>query len=114
MKKIFNIRPMASISLSFLGACATMWEKPGATVAEFEQDKGYCISEGYSRIPANMVQASYGNTTQNTNCYRYGYHVNCQTTQNNPTPITYDANGAARNAAIEGCLYGRGWSKSQR
>jgi hypothetical protein len=101
----------------FLTGCSHLvWEKPGASTADFEAAKGHCIGQAYSQVPTAPASATIGGgyvAPSYTSCYGSGYGANCTTTGGQyvpPTVINYDANASARTEVFKGCMYADGWS----
>lgn len=103
-------------ALMVAGCSHLVWEKPGASTADFQADKGNCIGRAYSEVPPAMARATIGSgyvTPSYTNCYGYGYSASCTTTGGQyvpPAVVDYDANAGARKQVFQGCMYADGWS----
>ena len=93
-----------------LSACAT-WYKPGASEAEFYQDKGACQAQAMSVYPQAMVTTGGYQAPTQTNCTRIGNTTNCTTTPGQQIQgFTQDQNAIARGFAFNDCMRGRGWT----
>jgi hypothetical protein len=77
-----------------LGACATpYWEKPGASVAEFNQDRADCLIRANQAAPPSYS----GGAT-----FNYG-------SLGSVSPRT-DMNSNLREEVMLGCMNNRGWA----
>ncbi len=96
-----------------LCGCATKWYKPGATEADFYNDKISCINIANNMWPVNMMPMSAGYTTPvRTNCYRTGNYVNCQQSGGQyVAPAVIDTNIVARDVEVRQCLRARGYTQ---
>ena len=114
-------RPLAlivslAIMLPLVASCATKWEKPGATEAEFEGTKSACQAQSYSQFPPLpqqvMIRSGY-TTPMQTQCFGGGYYLSCDTTGGQYFPASYmtvDNNQGARNSAVRSCFFEHGWT----
>lgn len=102
-----------------LTGCATNWDKPGASSAEFARDNYECQREAAQTYPVTMMQNTYGTGYQapaRTNCQTYAGQTNCATTPGAYTPpaqSSQDVNAIARAMAVPSCLRGRGYTPSR-
>lgn len=108
---------MLGLALPLVLAGCTTWVKPGATLEERDIVIAKCRAYAYQRVTPNIatVMTSPGGyrpgeqrcTTRdgNTVCrWIEGYYVP-------PSYSTQDMNDAARDAAIDDCMYTNGWHK---
>jgi hypothetical protein len=110
---------LALAIMPLIAACATKWEKPGATEAEFEATKSACQSRSYSQFPPMpeqvLIMAGY-TTPMQTQCSGAGYYSNCYTTGGQyipPSYMTVDNNQAPRNSANRSCFFEHGWTPAK-
>ena len=94
-----------------LSGCTTTWHKPGATEAEFYNDRTECINIANNMWPVNITPMGAGYTTPvRTNCYRTGNYVNCQQTGGQyVAPAVIDTNIVARDVEVKQCLRAKGY-----
>lgn len=96
-----------------LGCVHTVWVKPGATQAEFEQVKAACLVEGMQTVPprehVEMVSGAYSSGSskcKGNRCSQSSYY-------SPPQYATVDDNAPLRNQVIRACLYRNGWTETQ-
>jgi hypothetical protein len=108
--------------VAMAAACAALsgcgsWHKPGASDADFYNDKVQCQTMAQSAFPVNMVtNGVVTRTPTRTNCQQlYGGQVQCTTIPGTVIPAQQtDSNAIGRAGAMNDCLRGKGWSwKSQ-
>lgn len=114
-KTVINSIIILGISISLAG-CNVGWMKPGATRAEFNQDRYDCQIEAAKTYPVSMVQRTVSTgyqTPAQTQCNNAGYgNFNCTTTGGNyvpPSTITEDVNMNNRSAAFHSCMQAKGY-----
>lgn len=106
----------ALVCLLAVAGCATRWEKPGATAADFGAMTARCESRAYSRIRPAMQQVQVGSgyfTPLQTRCVDYGYTARCFQVGGEYVPpsfATIDNNADARAADVKACFFENGWS----
>ena len=108
----------AVIAMSVIvGGCATkLWHKSGAGQAEFQIDKGACLSYAYSSIPTAPAELTLGGgytTPTYMTCSGHGYTASCVSSGGQyvpPVRIPYDANRRVRDQVFASCMYSKGWS----
>lgn len=103
---------LAISALLFITGCAAKWHKPGATDADFYNDRAMCINMANNMWPANQSPIGTGYTTPiSTSCNRIGNYVNCQQTGGQYTPpATMDTNAIARAVEVRQCLQAKGYT----
>lgn len=111
-----NYRILTSLFVLLLSACGpVLWNKPGATQADFSRDKYRCEQEAAGAYPAAAVNVPISPGYQQpamTNCSGNSYNVNCMTTPGRYTPpatVLVDSNRNNRNAAFASCMNANGW-----
>jgi hypothetical protein len=115
MRKRIFLTVAAGLSLA---ACATLWDKPGGTPAEFETDKSACSAQAYQMYPPMMQQVTLipGHYTPvQTICNGFGNMVTCNTTGGDyvpPVTSMVDENQGNRNNTVRSCLVSDGWNKT--
>lgn len=84
-----------------MAGCATNWEHPTATQADFQRDRAICSNEAETAIPriyvpiSNTVPQTY--PTYNTNCSNIGGFISCTST---PTDVNNNYAIAQMNQSI--------------
>lgn len=98
----------AMVSLAGCGS----WHKPGASEAQFHQDKFACESRAMQAYPQNMQPMGQGyQGPSQTNCTGYGNNLNCTTTPGRyVAPAVQDTNSIGRAGAFNSCMRGQGWT----
>ena len=102
---------VAALALAGCGG----WDKPGASLAEFDQDSHQCNVTSYQAAPVNMQTKAYSQgyrAPAQTNCTTWGNQTNCSTqpgTYTPPVQSTVDANAAAREGIFDSCMQSKGW-----
>ena len=112
-----------------LAGCATQWNRPNTTEAQFYQDRFECEQLAAGSYPPSMVQrmSSPGvyappPRTQTT-CSSVGGIVSCRSAPSGldasiynrpPTYVTDDANAPARAYAVGSCLMSRGYRQQKQ
>ncbi|MEB6157872.1 hypothetical protein MXF23_24040 [Klebsiella quasipneumoniae] len=105
-------RSLIILPLLLITAC-TQWEKPGVADSTRKAEYAECRSHGFDRFPPDVVrdvEFSYENKyipceknkKDCTSGYRYDKKPSIKTVQT-------DRNESARNAAIDACMYAKGW-----
>jgi hypothetical protein len=96
---------------------ASVWEKTGSTLSEFNADKAQCIVTASQQVPRAMepTSTSFGYTTPiQTNCYRTGNTTSCNTSggvAQPPVTTIEDVNTETRNYAFDSCMYSKGYKR---
>ena len=101
-----------SILVMLLSGCTQVyWSKPGFTQEQWDIDLAQCNLVASQNVPPNY-RTSYSNIGDSTtNCYNYGYTVQCKTTPPIQIPITVDMNETAREQFRDNCLTLLGYQK---
>lgn len=110
---------LAVFSFVSLGACVATTEsylyKEGATVAKTDTDYFQCEVEAARGIPqeTRLATTPTFTTPVQTNCYRIGYSVQCNSTGGQTyggQTYSYDANSELRATYFARCLAARGYN----
>ena len=104
IKKILAI---LSVALFLTGCGETFYVHNAKGESEFYNDKNVCIREANMTYPVMKSQPAYTGST--TNCYGFGYSVNCTTTPNPNYLSNVDWNASSRDSYVNECLKSKGW-----
>lgn len=110
MNKRFKL--IVIFTLFTLTGC-TQWERPGASKDTRDAELAECTNHGYDRFPPDDIQSfELGYESEYFSCdkdektcpegYRYKKTPSLKT-------VEQDLNEHARNAAIDACMYDKGW-----
>lgn len=96
---------LSLVGMLTLTAC-TEWVKSGVSPLERDRDFAACKAIGYDRFPENHQGTVY--TSGEKKCKWKDGKEKCEYESSS---FQLDANQAGRGAAIEDCMYRRGYSK---
>jgi hypothetical protein len=105
------------VGLCLVLAGCTTWVKPGATEAMRDAQMARCEAAAYRQAPSAPVVVmvdSGGFRPPERSCWRQRGQTVCRITPGyfaGPTYGTQDANGAARDAFFQDCMFRDGWTQ---
>jgi len=96
--------PLSLLGIISLTGCVE-WSKPGASPLERDRDFAACRAISYDRFPENPQGPVY--TSSEKECKWRNGRERCEYESSS---YQLDANASGRDAAVEDCMYRRGYS----